>query len=82
MKKERRSKFIDIIKADASHTRLFEALGEQLDSLTKTGKTSVDALLLSMYQANILSKREYKEMVTGFLNVRLCYLRHARHSCK
>ena len=69
MEQERRSKFVDIIKADTNLTRLIKALGEQLEMLIKTGKTDVNALLLVIFKENVLIEEEYAEIVAGLLEV-------------
>jgi hypothetical protein len=69
MEQERRSKFVDIVKADTSLTRLIKALGEQLEMLIKTGRTDVNALLSRIYKENVLTEEEYVEMIAGYSEV-------------
>jgi hypothetical protein len=69
MEQERRSKFVDIIKADMSLTRLIKALGQQLEMLIKTGRTDVNALLLTIYKENVLTEEEYMKIVAGLSEV-------------
>jgi hypothetical protein len=83
MEQERRSKFVDIIKADTNLTRLIKALGEQLEMLIKTGKTDVNGLLLVIFKENVLTEEEYAEIVAGLLEVsRLHNLQYISHLYK
>jgi hypothetical protein len=69
MEQDRRSKFVDIIKANTNLTRLIKALGEQLEMLIKTGKTNVNGLLLVIFKENVLIGEEYAEIVAGLAKV-------------
>jgi hypothetical protein len=69
MEQERRSKFVHIIKADTSLTRLIKALSKQLEMLIQTGRTDVNALLLTIYKENVLTEEEYTEIVSGHSEV-------------
>jgi hypothetical protein len=69
MEQDRRSKFVDIIKANTNLTRLIKALGEQLEMLIKTGKTNVNGLLLVIFKENVLTEEEYGEIIAGLAEV-------------